>query len=101
MDIKKVIQLTNEQYEELLKNGQIEVNGEIKTKDDKTIYVCPASESWAELNNKIDESLIKPNKVLHNPYMDDISFQGQGMLDFSHQESCQDCHKLCVGTHRQ
>ena len=68
MDIKKVVQLTNEQYEELFKNGQIEVNGEIKTKDDETIYVCPASESWAELNNKIDEALIKPNKILHNPY---------------------------------
>lgn len=68
MDIKKVVQLTNEQYEELFKNGQVEVNGEIKTKDNETIYVCPASESWAELNNKIDEVLIKPNKVLHNPY---------------------------------
>lgn len=68
MDIKKVVQLTNEQYEELLKNGQVEVNGEIKTKDNETIYVCPSSESWAELNNKIDEVLIKPNKVLHNPY---------------------------------
>lgn len=68
MDIKKVVQLTNEQYEELLKNGQLEVNGEIKVKDDSTIYVCPATESWAELNNKIDEVLIKPNRVLHNPY---------------------------------
>lgn len=68
MDIKKVVQLTNEQYETLLKNGQIEVNGEIKYKDDSTIYVCPATESWAELNNKIDEALVKPNKVLHNPY---------------------------------
>lgn len=68
MDIKKVIQLTNEQYEELLKNGQVEVNGEIKEKEEGAIYVCDASESWAELNNKIDEALIKPNKVLHNPY---------------------------------
>lgn len=68
MDIKKVVQLTNEQYEELLKNGQVEVNGEVKTKEDGAIYVCPSSESWAELNNKIDEVLIKPNKVLHNPY---------------------------------
>lgn len=68
MDIKKVVKLTNEQYEELLKNGQVEVNGEIKTKEEDTIYVCPASESWAELNNKIDEALIKPNRVLHNPY---------------------------------
>ena len=68
MDIKKVIQLTNEQYEELLKNGQVEVNGEVKTKEDGAIYVCPTSESWAELNNKIDEVLIKANKVLHNPY---------------------------------
>lgn len=67
MDIKKVVQLTNEQYEELLKNGQIEVNGEIKTKDDETIYVCPASESWAELNNKIDEAIVRPYKVSHTP----------------------------------
>ena len=63
MDIKKVVQLTNEQYEELLKNGQVEVNGEIKVKDDSTIYVCPASESWAELNNKIDELILNFSEV--------------------------------------
>lgn len=59
MDIRKVVQLTNEQYEELLKNGQVEVNGEIKTKEDNTVYVCPVSESWAELNNKIDELILQ------------------------------------------
>lgn len=68
MDIKNIVYLTNEQYEELLKNGSVNVNGEIKTKEEGTVYVCPATESWAELNNKIDEALIKPNKVMHNPY---------------------------------
>lgn len=59
MNIKKVVRLTNEQYEELLKNGQVEVDGEIKAKEDGTVYVCPASESWAELNNKIDELILQ------------------------------------------
>lgn len=68
MDIKNIVYLTNEQYEELLKNGSVNVNGEIKMKEEGTVYVCPATESWAELNNKIDEALIKPNKVMHNPY---------------------------------
>lgn len=68
MDVRKIVNLTNEQYEELLKNGSIIVNGEVKIKEEDTVYVCPSSESWAELNNKIDEALIKPNKVMHNPY---------------------------------
>lgn len=68
MDVRKIVNLTNEQYEELLKNGSIIVNGEVKIKEEDTVYVCPSSESWAELNNKIDEALIKPHKVMHNPY---------------------------------
>ena len=67
MDVKKIVKLTNEQYETLLKTGQVEVDGVIKTYDENTIYVCPASESWAELNNKIDKTLLKPYRVTHTP----------------------------------
>lgn len=68
MDIKKIVNLTNEQYEELLKKGSVIVNGEEKTKEEGTVYVCPSTESWAELNNKIDKALVVPNKIIHNPY---------------------------------
>lgn len=68
MDVKKIVELTNEQYETLLKTGQVEVDGETKIYDENITYICPTSESWSELNNKIDNVLIKPFKVLHNPY---------------------------------
>ena len=63
MEIKRVVQLTNEQYEALLKTGQVEVDGIIRTKEEDTVYVCPATESWAELNNKIDELILNFSEV--------------------------------------
>jgi hypothetical protein len=65
--IRKIVKLTNSQYEELLTNGFIMVDGERKELDTSgyTLYDCEATESWTELNNKIDIGLIKPNQLTH------------------------------------
>ena len=39
--VEKIVYLTDEQFEELLTNGQIEVNGELKVYDENTLYVTP------------------------------------------------------------
>ena len=66
MDVKKIVNLTPGQYEELLRNGQVEVDGVIKKKEDGTLYNTGYLE-FIEWHNKIMEAQYKQVEVAHSP----------------------------------
>lgn len=65
-EINKIVQLSDLQYEKLLKDRQIEIDGEIKVWEPDTLYVTP-NNNYQWLFNKFYETAIKPNEVYHNP----------------------------------
>ena len=64
--VEKIVYLTDEQFEELLTNGQIEVNGELKVYDENTLYVTP-NNNYKWLYDKFYEAVIRPYKIVHTP----------------------------------
>lgn len=66
MGIKKIVKCLPEQYLELLEKGQVEVNGEIKTKEEDTLYDVGelAINKWF---NKFMEAQYEKVRVLHTP----------------------------------
>lgn len=67
--IKKVIKVSYEQYHDLLTKGKtIDKDGNEHLYDDTASYNVYGYDELIALNNKIDNVLIKPIKVLHNPY---------------------------------
>lgn len=67
--IKKVIKVSYEQYHDLLTKGKtIDKDGNEHFYDDTASYNVYGYDELMTLNNKIDNVLIKPIKVLHNPY---------------------------------
>lgn len=65
-EINKIVQLSDLQYEKLLKDRQIEIDGEIKVWEPDTLYVTP-NNNYQWLFNKFYEAAVKPNEVYHNP----------------------------------
>lgn len=65
--IKNIVKLTPEQYMELLKNGEVEVNGEIKTYSETTLYDTGNLE-LLEWYNKMMEAQHKELQPAHTPY---------------------------------
>lgn len=65
-EINKIVQLSDLQYEKLLKDRQIEIDGEIKVWEPDTLYVTP-NNNYQWLFNKFYETAVKPNEVYHNP----------------------------------
>lgn len=65
--IKNIVKLTPEQYMELLKNGEVEVNGEIKTYSENTLYDTGNLE-LLEWYNKMMEAQHKELQPAHTPY---------------------------------
>ena len=65
-EINKIVQLSDLQYEKLLKDRQIEINGEIKVWEPDTLYITP-NNNYQWLFNKFYETAIKPNEVYHTP----------------------------------
>ena len=65
-EINKIVQLSDLQYEKLLKDRQIEINGEIKIWEPDTLYVTP-NNNYQWLFDKFYETAIKPNEVYHTP----------------------------------
>lgn len=63
---EKIVNCTPEQYMELLKNGQVEINGEIKTKEEGTLYNTGELE-LLEWYNKIMEAQHKKYEPAHTP----------------------------------
>jgi hypothetical protein len=66
MDVKKIVNLTPEQYQELLETGQVEVDGVIKTKEDGVLYDTGYLE-FIEWYNKIMEAQYNQTAVNHTP----------------------------------
>ena len=66
--IRNIVKLTPEQYMELLKNGEVEVNGEIKTYSENTLYDTGNLE-LLEWYNKMMEAQHKQLKPAHTPYI--------------------------------
>lgn len=66
MDVKKIVNLTPEQYQELLETGQVEVDGKIKTKEDGVIYDTGYLE-FIEWHNKFMQAQYEQVKVNHTP----------------------------------
>lgn len=66
--IKNIVKLTPEQYMELLKNGEVEVNGEIKTYSENTLYDTGNLE-LLEWYNKMMEAQHKELQPAHTPYI--------------------------------
>lgn len=64
MDVKKIVNLTPEQYQELLETGQVEVDGIIKKKEDGVLYDTGYLE-FIEWYNKIMEAQYKKVEVAH------------------------------------
>lgn len=64
---QKIVNCTPEQYMELLKNGQVEINGEIKTKEEGTLYNTGELE-LLEWYNKIMEAQHKKYELTHAPF---------------------------------
>lgn len=69
MEVKKIVKLTNDQYSDLLINGEIIVDGEVKHWEDDVLYISDSALETVELRNKIDKGLIKPNKLTHTQYI--------------------------------
>ena len=65
-EINKIVQLSDLQYEKLLKDRQIEIDGEIKVWEPDTLYVTP-NNNYQWLFNKFYETAVKPNEVYHTP----------------------------------
>ena len=65
-EINKIVQLSDLQYEKLLKDRQIEIDGEIKVWEPDTLYITP-NNNYQWLFNKFYETAIKPNEVYHTP----------------------------------
>lgn len=65
-ELKKFVECTPEQYITLLKEGQIEINGEIKTKEENTYYM-PGELVLLEWYNKIMDAQYRKYKVNHSP----------------------------------
>lgn len=65
-ELKKFVECTPEQYITLLKEGQIEINGEIKTKEENTYYM-PGELVLLEWYNKIMNAQYRKYKVNHSP----------------------------------
>ena len=66
MDVKKIVNLTPKQYQELLETGQVEVDGIIKKKEDGVLYDTGYLE-FIEWYNKIMEAQYKQVEVAHTP----------------------------------
>jgi hypothetical protein len=64
--VKKIVKLTPKQYEELLRNGQVEVNGVIKTKEDGVLYDV-GELHLLEWFNELMEAQVTEYKVNHTP----------------------------------
>lgn len=69
MEVKKIVKLTNDQYSDLLINGEIIVDGEVKRWEDDVLYISDSALETVELRNMIDKGLIKPNKLTHTQYI--------------------------------
>ena len=65
-EINKIVQLSDLQYEKLLKDRQIEIYGEIQVWEPATLYITP-NNNYQWLFNKFYETAIKPNEVYHTP----------------------------------
>lgn len=65
--IRNIVKCTPEQYLELLKNGEVEVNGEIKTYSENTLYDTGNLE-LLEWYNKMMEAQHKELQPAHTPY---------------------------------
>ena len=66
MNIQKTIKCTPEQYKELIKNGQVEINGELKEFDENVTYDTGYKE-LIDWYNKIMEAQYKQYEVKHTP----------------------------------
>lgn len=64
--VRKIVNCTPEQYMTLLKEGQVEVNGEVKTKEDGTLY-NPGELPLLEWYNKIMAAQYAEYEVVHTP----------------------------------
>lgn len=64
--VRKIVNCTPEQYLTLLKEGQVEINGEVKTKEDGTLY-NPGELPLLEWHNKIMEAQYAEYAVAHTP----------------------------------
>lgn len=64
--VRKIVNCTPEQYLTLLKEGKVEVNGEVKTKEDGTLY-NPGELQLLEWYNQIMEAQYKEYDVAHTP----------------------------------
>ena len=67
-NISKIIHLTPEQYLKILKNGSIEVNGEVKTYDDAALYDTGNLELITWYNTFMKEKY-KEIARAHSPYV--------------------------------
>lgn len=65
--IRNIVKCTPEQYLELLKNGEVEVNGELKTYSENTLYDTGNLE-LLEWYNKMMEAQHKELQPAHTPY---------------------------------
>lgn len=66
--IKNIVKCTPEQYLELLKNGEVEVNGEIKTYSENTLYDTGNLE-LLEWYNKMMAAQYQELQPAHTPYI--------------------------------
>lgn len=66
MDVRKIVNCTPEQYMTLLKEGQVEIDGEIKVKEEGTLYNT-GELSLLEWHNKIMEAQYAEYAVAHTP----------------------------------
>lgn len=69
MEVKKIVKLTNDQYSDLLINGEIIVDGEVKHWEDDVLYISDSALETVELRNMIDKGLVKPNKLSHTQFI--------------------------------
>ena len=68
MDIKRIVNCTPEQFEALHREGQVEVDGEVKTKEDGVLY-NPGELPLLEWYNKVMAEELGRNKVAHAPFI--------------------------------
>ena len=64
--VRKIVNCTPEQYLTLLKEGQVEVNGEVKTKEDGTLY-NPGELPLLEWYNKVMAEELRRHTLAHTP----------------------------------
>lgn len=64
--VRKIVNCTPEQYLTLLKDGQVEVDGVVKTKEEGTLY-NPGELTVLEWYNKFMEDIHKQYEIAHTP----------------------------------